>query len=151
MVKVPHFILARHKSGRFDDIQVFDVRERVATWQQNQQDVIHKFVSLLRKISATAKERSDGKLELDRQPDSSILEVREQYEGVSQALSDELLARWSGTLSSHLDSDGDTPELSVTGGAKLLNNDEYSDEDESEKDFTACSAEDCGYCGHCKY
>jgi hypothetical protein len=29
-------------------------------------------------------------------------------------------------------------------------NDCYSDS-ESEKDFTACSADDCGYCGHCTY
>jgi hypothetical protein len=24
-------------------------------------------------------------------------------------------------------------------------------DDESEKDFTACSADDCGNCGHCTY
>jgi hypothetical protein len=29
--------------------------------------------------------------------------------------------------------------------------DYYKSDDESEKDFTACSADDCGYCGHCTY
>lgn len=24
-------------------------------------------------------------------------------------------------------------------------------DDESDKDFTACSSQDCGYCGHCDY
>ena len=28
---------------------------------------------------------------------------------------------------------------------------DWSDGDGSEKDFTACSADDCGYCGHCDY
>jgi len=28
---------------------------------------------------------------------------------------------------------------------------ERDDDSQSEKDFTACSASDCGYCGHCKY
>jgi hypothetical protein len=30
--------------------------------------------------------------------------------------------------------------------------DDFSKSDDgSEKDFTACSADDCGYCGHCTY
>ena len=27
----------------------------------------------------------------------------------------------------------------------------YSRDSESPTDFTACSADDCGYCGHCSY
>lgn len=37
-------------------------------------------------------------------------------------------------------------------GSRFDDDSEYDDYDwdkESEKDFTACAAEDCGYCGHC--
>lgn len=28
---------------------------------------------------------------------------------------------------------------------------ESLDDEQSDKDYTVCSAEDCGYCGHCDY
>lgn len=27
----------------------------------------------------------------------------------------------------------------------------FDSDEESEKDYTACSADSCGYCGHCSY
>lgn len=150
--QIPNFILARHESGVFDDIKVSSVRAQIDEWELSEQDVIHKFVALLRKIIATAKDRSDGKLELLRQPDSSLLEVRQQAAGVNDALTDRLFARWSKRRMSDVDAEGDHSALHVTSDTEPCYDDEHADfDDVSDEDFTACSAEDCGYCGHCKY
>lgn len=44
-----------------------------------------------------------------------------------------------------VDFDGDSFEK----GDALLNS--GSEKEDNTKDYTACSSEDCGYCGHCKY
>jgi hypothetical protein len=53
---------------------------------------------------------------------------------------------------SHPEDDGN---MDNDDGEDFYNDHRYDDfsrsDDESEKDFTACSADDCGYCGHCTY
>ena len=150
--QIPNFILARHKSGLFNDIEVSEVHRQLDEWEIKEQDLIHKFVGLLRKIIASAKESSDGKLELLRQPDSSVLEVRQQAAGVSIALSDRLFARWSKGKPSDTGAENDNSGLHITSGTEPPYEYEQAADDEvSDEDFTACSAEECGYCGHCKY
>lgn len=150
--QIPNFILARHKSGLFNNIEVSEVRRQVDDWELREQDLIHKFATLLRKIIASAKESSDGKLELLRQPDSSVLELRQQAAGVSIALSDRLFAGWSKGKLSNIGAENDDSGLHITSGTELpYEYEQAADDDVSDEDFTACSAEECGYCGHCKY
>ena len=150
--QIPNFILARHRLGLFNDIEVSEVRRQLDDWESKEQDLIHKFAILLRKIIALAKESSDGKLELLREPDSSVLEVRQQAAGVSIALSDRLFARWSMGKPCDIGAENDDSGLNMTSGTELPHEFEQAAEDDvSDEDFTACSAEECGYCGHCKY
>ncbi|KAL8947730.1 MAG: hypothetical protein Q9222_006026 [Ikaeria aurantiellina] len=158
MAQIPNFILAYHQAGLFDDIRVQDVREEIDDWERDNQDLLGRFGHLLRQIVAFARANKDTKLEL-RRHDQGDLEVRKQTDDIDMsALSDEVKERWifgpSGG-SEHSISDPDEEQgrgLGRSGGGITNTDDEESEEDDGEeKDYTACSAEDCGYCGECRY
>lgn len=140
VAQVPNFILAYHTSGIFEEIQTRNIHHEVEDWERENEDTIRRFAVLLRKIVAFARSTADRKIEV-RSSEVNVLELREQTEDVRQTLPAVVEARWingnpHGSASS---SDESEPE-------------DFLDWDEgSEKDFTACSAEECGYCGHCSY
>ena len=142
VTQIHNFILAFHEAGLFDDIQNIDVSQKIQQWESSNQDMLRKFSALLHKIVATARGKDHGRLEL-RCHEKGILEVRESLPGVGRTLSETSQARWLSART--LSESGSEDWLSPDCG------DQDPSDDESEKDFTACSADDCGYCGHCSY
>ena len=157
VAQIPHFILARHKGGVFDDIKVQDIRNNVQEWQTKNQKVLGRLNWLLREIITAAKARKDGKLEVCCKG-KSALEFREQDKDESGVLPLQLKLRWmeggSSESKEHKSDGKSTTDAASPFHGSDINNDgnvEIESDDESEKDYTACSADSCGYCGHCSY
>lgn len=160
--QIPNFILAYHERGVFRDIRVQNVRRDIQKWETENEYSLRQLAVLIRNIVAIARSRVDGRLEV-RRKEVDILEIHEQMTDVGAVLPDELKEKWTrpvGKSTIGTPSDSSDDELSRSDdeqyfsassgkgeGGWLLD----SDDDESEPDYTACSAEDCGYCGHCRY
>jgi hypothetical protein len=151
--QVPKFILAYHDRGKFENITVRDARKDVKTWEREQADVLSRLAALIHHIIDVVKSRPDGKLEL-RHVKVGVLEVREQLADAGDALSDRVKALWAkergmadGVTSEREDLDHDQDQDQDFDD----NEDGYDWDERSEPDFTACSADDCGYCGRCSY
>ena len=63
LAQISNFILSRHETGVFNDIQVQDIRDDVNEWERQNQSHARALRWLLGKIITTAKGRKDGKLE----------------------------------------------------------------------------------------
>ncbi|KAF2233486.1 hypothetical protein EV356DRAFT_524461 [Viridothelium virens] len=158
--QIPNFILAYHDYGVFEDIQVTNVREEVLKWERENQDTLQQFAVLLRKLIEVARSMPGEVIEV-RRAESDTLELREYAEEVPPlALPPKLEARWLGESiapQSPLDEDKgrgleeDDLDYAAGGGVMIDSDEDWYQSEESEKDYTACSAEDCGYCGHCSY
>ena len=151
--QIPNFIVAYHDGyGLFKDIRIQDARPHVAAWEQDNAQGIQKFIVLLRKIIDVAKTDEKGLLEVYC-PNNRVLEVRRQYgEGV-RALPDSLREEWMARYErGGLALQSEDTEYGVSDGSESeeVSDDGFEDSDE-ERDFTACSAEECGYCGRCTY
>lgn len=164
VAQIPNFILARYDAGVFNDINVQYIWDDVKKWQRENQKDIKRLSWLLRKIIAIAKARKDGKLEV-RCKSLEALELREQDTGEHNVLPPDLKLRWmedgpSKKTRSTEDNQSKSDDK-LTGGVALPasgSNTSYDgrgfsfdSDEESEKDYTACSAGSCGYCGHCPY
>ncbi|KAK0667682.1 hypothetical protein QBC41DRAFT_134338 [Cercophora samala] len=175
--QIPTFILAYHTQGLFkkSDIQIRDVREDVRQWEEDHQAELTQLTSLIDMIVEVVSDRPDQKMELRYTGDGG-LEVREQLGDVEDALSDAVKARWeasvlkqnsvnltdesdddvgynqaAGRHSSGLGSD-DTDEEDSDEDYRYHHDDRYGyDYEEELPDYTACSADECGYCGRCPY
>lgn len=128
-----------------------DVRREVECWERQNEDTLRRFAVFLRKIVVFARGRSDGKLEVRRR-EVDLLELREQGGEAGSALSAAVEARWI-----EGESDGLGTPNNGSRGSDIRYMSEFDDEnaaldwDEGSKDFTACSAEDCGYRGYCTH
>lgn len=140
--QVPNFILAYHAWGKFEDITVRDARKDVKAWEREQVDALSRLAALIHRIMELVRSRPDGKLEL-RHVEAGRLEVREQLTGAGDALSDPVRVLWAEARGMTEDLDDDR-EYDDDGDA-------FGWDERSEPDFTACSADDCGYCGRCSY
>jgi hypothetical protein len=147
--QIPKFILAYHDRGIFEDISVRDVREDVEAWEREHADDLSRLAALLHQIVELVKSRPDGKLEV-RHVKVGMLEIREQLADAGDALSDPMKILWTKEKSM---ADGVTSESEdlVRGRDSDGDGDGIDWDERSEPDFTACSAEDCGYCGRCSY
>ncbi|KAF2139492.1 uncharacterized protein K452DRAFT_289505 [Aplosporella prunicola CBS 121167] len=153
--QIPNMILAYHERGFFkkEEIHIHDVRHKVTEWEDQNQKVLGQLAILIRKITHIAKSNGDGKLEI-RRKEADILEIRKQKEGAASAMSPETKEIWEGEGSDvggnlvdlHEKDDGYDEDYVFESRYSYTH---YSDE--SEPDYTACSADDCGYCGHCSY
>lgn len=150
--QIPNFVLAYHASGVFEEIQVRNVRREIEDWEWENEDTLRRFAVLLRKIVAFARGRRDRKFEVRRR-EIDVLELREQAEEVGHTLSAAVEARWVAGSSDGPESPSDGSQAPDARHVSEMDDENATfDWDEgSEKDFTACSAEDCGYCGHCTY
>ncbi|KAL8650946.1 MAG: hypothetical protein Q9210_003524 [Variospora velana] len=130
---------------------------RLQEWQGENQKDLRRLVWLLGEIIAAAKVRKDRKLEV-RCKGLDALELREQDTDEHDVLPPELKLRWM----EDGPSEGKQPESgnNSTGSEPFpAAGSDVSDDgrrfgfdsDESEKDYTACSAGSCGYCGYCLY
>jgi hypothetical protein len=150
--QIPNFIVAYHNGfGLFEDIQIQDVRGLISDFEKDNIDAIRRLVVLLNKIIAVATADKERLLEVYFSGDR-VLEIRSQYGADVHALPETLRERWAeqakhGGL-------GLKDEDADRGTSGLSSPDEFGDafgDSDEEKDFTACSAEDCGYCGRCTY
>ncbi|KAL2754180.1 hypothetical protein ACRALDRAFT_1063103 [Sodiomyces alcalophilus JCM 7366] len=143
LAQIPNFILARHQFGRFNDIEVKDIRKDVEIWESTNADTLSRFASLLHRIVGVARGRKDGKMEILREADQPILKILEQLPEVPAAFSVQVARRWKSWLSG---------TGNLASGVDHEHEGEATDSDEDwvefEGDFTFCS-EECEYCGRC--
>ena len=160
--QTPNFILAYHESGRFTDVRVMNVREKILQWERDNQEILRRLAALMQKLVEVARNRCGETIEL-RRTEVESLELWDHASQGSLVLPQNIEARWLGDKGSIIDpsahDEDDLGDPIVRGVFEPVGDDSnYFDPDdddyeseESEKDFTACSAEDCGYCGHCSY
>ena len=145
LTQINNFVLAYHEAGLFNDVRQIDVSQKVKQWETDNQSILRKFSVLLHEIVVLARTTNADRLEL-RWRKSGILEVREASLEVGETLSTSTEARWRDQAEDTSSDEDGSPEV-----AYEEHHISYSEDEESEKDFTACSSEDCGYCGHCSY
>ncbi|KAH8430079.1 uncharacterized protein LDX57_007749 [Aspergillus melleus] len=102
--QIPNFVLAYHRSGKFDDIRVQDVRQEIKQWEQSQQPDLRRFASLLQMIISFARSTEDRKLELEHGEDEKFLNLRIPGGVARSALPPDLAENWNARFSSGLGS-----------------------------------------------
>jgi len=136
--QVPNFILAYHDRAVFSDIRKQDLHHKISEWEDDNNEALCTLVVLMRKIVSFATDNYEVKLEVVRK-EGENLEIREQANGGNDALPQTTKARWTAHM-------GVTPPQPISPeGIEDL------EDDEAEPDYTACSEQDCGYCGRCTY
>jgi hypothetical protein len=149
VTQIPNFVLGFHKRGVFEEIQVRDVQKEVRKWEEDNEMVLYQFATLLRTLLSFSRSCDDGKFELRREEGSSMLELRTQADDAGCTLPDDLKERWISATDAH--SDRNAGRSSSPGDTEDVESDGLDWDDDEYQDFTACSADDCGYCGHCSY
>lgn len=147
--RVPNFVLAFHRFGVFDleEIQTRNVQEQVKKWEKEHTDSVRQLAALLKLLIAFARDVPDGRFELVHEEQGRDLQLCEVCADVNRALPRALSDRWT-----NIDSAGNNLEVLSASDPEMLDEEAALGWDsESEKDYTACDAESCGYCGHCKY
>ncbi|KAL4944389.1 hypothetical protein BDV06DRAFT_210304 [Aspergillus oleicola] len=138
IAQIPNFIVAFHKCRVFNDIRVKDVREDIRQWEKEHQSDLAKLAALLKMLIAFAHGQPDGRFEIVFEGgEHNALDLREIGGDVNSCISEAMRKRYG-------------KERDDDYGYGYWSGEEDLDSG-SEKDFTACSAEDCGYCGHCDY
>lgn len=150
--QIPNFIAAYHDGfGLFNDTRVQDVREDIQKWEKDNMKAIRRLSILLEKIIEIAKEDARGLLDVYF-AGAGGLEIRSQHGEGMHALPSELMERWADNEAAHAVSGSDASDDTDQKFYDFESDDDWkADSDEEEPDYTACSAEDCGYCGKCTY
>ncbi|KAJ4343626.1 hypothetical protein N0V95_006634 [Ascochyta clinopodiicola] len=152
--QIPNFVVAYHDgAGLFEDIQIRNVRSLVSVWEQDNARSIRDLIVLLKKIIDVAKADTRGLLEVYC-PGTGELEIRRQAGDGVHALPSALGEEWT----RRCESDGGYQfgkDDTGYGASPDFLDESFGDSDDGSdddgKDFTACSADDCGYCGRCTY
>lgn len=149
---INNFVVAFHNRNVFDDIRIMQVGDMVEQWEADNQQTLAELAALIHHVKALARDRPDGKLELCHS-EAGILEIREQLPDAGDALSATTRDLW---LDSALQWDEDADGVEIVNSS--TDNEGTDDEgsaigwdDGEHNDFTACSADSCGYCGRCTY
>lgn len=157
MSQTPNLIAAYHKGGRFDDVQILDVRRDLKKWEERNAVNLRKLDAVIRRIIDTVQNTITMKCRVKR-TNSGELEVWELDISHQSALPDDLCHKLR--EEDHEDENDRSKQTGPGSPARDFGEDyddfedahEYYDgEDESDKDFNACSSEHCGNCGHCDY
>ncbi|KAJ8128821.1 hypothetical protein O1611_g4811 [Lasiodiplodia mahajangana] len=148
--QIPHFITAYHNRGTFRNVQVTDVRPKLAEWETLHQDELKRFAFTLRQLTTEVKRSSHLKLVVYREG-TGPLQLRERKEAAGHALPtswrDHWAARPEPDIARSANGD-DSDEDSEAYPSRVSSEGSDSSADEFSFDYTACSIE-CGYCGHC--
>ncbi len=154
--QIPTLIVGFHDRGLFEDIRLQDMKKELEEWQQNNEGNLRQLATLLLELVDFASS-STTKLEVCRSQ-AGPLEIRRLAGESAGAVPDELKAVWTVDRDNEEDDGGEGESSGVsrsrgnTTSNRSCSPENYAESDDgSEKDFTACSAEDCGYCGHCGY
>ena len=93
--QTPKFIIAYHKSGQFDDVQVQDLGDSIHEWEKRNEKLLHRFNTILRQLIDFAKQSPCHKMEVRRMA-MGPLQIRKQGEDCWNALPPDLKAKWAG-------------------------------------------------------
>ncbi|KAL6720375.1 hypothetical protein ACLMJK_002296 [Lecanora helva] len=104
--KIPNLVVGYHRGGRFEDIQVLDVRDDIERWAGHNEVVLKKLGSAMIEIIGIAKSTASRKCRINR-IDRGILEIRELGDNQGNALPPELMMKLE-----HDGDDGPDSELS---------------------------------------
>ena len=155
--QTPNLIAAYHKGGRFDDVQILDVRKDISKWEEQNSGNLRKLNTLIRRIIDTVQESNSMKCRV-RGSESGNLEIWALDDSHQSALPDDLCLKLTEHKGFEDENEleqlgrGTPPDYCAEDYKDFGNDHDYDDWDnESDKDFTACSSEDCGNCGHCNY
>jgi hypothetical protein len=150
--QVPNFIVGFHKRGLFSDVRVKNVQQEVEEWEEEQKPQLKRLAALLRALNAFARGQPSGRFELVFEAGNRELELREVGGQANCCISDELKTRCGGkSEEAQLEMEKTLDEGGTSGVGEDWDEEEarrscgWSDDSESEKDFTACSASSCGY------
>lgn len=165
LAQIPNFVIGFQKNGVFDDVRVEDVREEVRKWEKEQEINLRKLAGLLKMLIAFAQGQADGRFEVVYRGGS--LELREVGGEVNCCIPGGMKRRWTEGDSEQTGNGGWKEKRTARWKGRVIKAEEeekededeqergesaaWSDDSDSEKDFTACSASSCGYCGHCGY
>ncbi|OQN96098.1 hypothetical protein B0A48_18344 [Cryoendolithus antarcticus] len=137
--QIPNFIVAHHRSGTFDDIQIVDVGNKIAQWETEHADDLRTFSAIIEKIITYARSQAGTVFEVCSQR-RQILEFRRLGEQSNPVLPDELRQVWSQsgltTSESSEKEDSDGYVGSDAEGGVDLNSIGAGDSD-AEPDYTA--------------
>ena len=157
--QIPTLIVGFHDRGLFEDVRIKDMRTEIKEWEAENAENLCTLASLLHELIECAR-TSRTNLEICRRG-SGTLEIRRLADDGLEALPSELKARWIGKPEDSERTsreDGDPSNSDDGSGAHVVlgvaaDIRDYGTDsgDESVKDYTACSLENCGYCGHCHY
>ncbi|RAO66680.1 uncharacterized protein BHQ10_002692 [Talaromyces amestolkiae] len=92
--QVPNFVLAYHTFGNFNDIRVRDVRQELMQWEHAQKPGLLRFATLLQMVVSFARSVEDGKLEVEFEQDSNILNLRSPGGVVGSVLPSSITDKW---------------------------------------------------------
>ena len=155
--QTPNLIAAYHKGGRFNDVQILDVRKDIGGWEEQNLVNLRKLDTVIRRIIDTVRNTITMKCRV-RRSDSGKLEIWELDISHQNALPDDLCLKLREDKGLEDENDGwkhigqGNPARDFREDNDFEGDQDYDDRhDESDKDFTACSSEDCGNCGHCDY
>ncbi|KAJ5114223.1 hypothetical protein N7456_002757 [Penicillium angulare] len=86
--QIPNFVLAYHNSGRFNDIRVQDVRDKIKEWEEIEQPVLQRLAALLQMVISFARSAEDSKIELEHDENEAqgVLSLREPGGDVGSVL-----------------------------------------------------------------
>ena len=153
--QISKFVVAYHDGyGLFEDVRVQEVSDNVQAWAKENRDGIRRLATLLKNIVDLARTNADKLLEVYC-PGIDRLEVRNQYGYGVHALPAELVDRWERS-NAGFDAEDDASDESDHFNGNVSFDNRYNldialDDSFSELDYTACSADNCGYCGKCTY
>ena len=89
MSQTPNLIAAYHKGGRFDDVQILDVRKDIEKWEVRNAVNLRKLDALIRRIVDTVRKTDTKKCRVQR-TNSGELVIRELDTGYKSALPSDL-------------------------------------------------------------
>jgi hypothetical protein len=146
VTRVPNLVIAYHNNGCFEDIRWLDVRKEIEVWEEANAEALAILSILIKEISACIKAHPDKKLEIVRAKVDE-LEIREQAGEGSRALPPDLIRAWEDRALEML-SDRDYGSDDNRDDDCSFLSDDGSD---FTPDYTACTLDDCAYCGRCTY
>ncbi|KAI9710809.1 MAG: hypothetical protein M1812_007357 [Candelaria pacifica] len=150
MNQTPSFIIAYHKFGDFSEPQIQDVRPEILAWEAGNAKLLGHLRAVIQNIKDQANALGLRSFEIVR-TGTGPLQLRKQVGDQRRAVSSDLRADWElrgNNMETSKEGKGNVASVGSNRFGDSL--EDFSDE-ESEKDFTACSLDDCGYCGHCTY
>lgn len=151
--QIPNFIVGYHDGeGLFEKIHVKNIEKEIHDWEKENARYIQCLHLLLQRIIGIANRSANGLLDVYF-AGAGALEIREQYGEGTHALPVDLMNRWEGQEgdSDGFDSDASDQHKNKFGDGSDSEVHLESSSDDDELDYTACSVEDCGYCGRCTY